>query len=592
MGKRSFYISLLCISAGAVTLFDCRAFYAPYLIAAVFSVYCLFKIKDRDIDRNSRKYRIVCIVSFVAAVFVTLANYALWLHPDMPDIRTPMFVRICKLLLILIIMSGSFSSVLAIMTYTVYDPDSFSVSGKLPSGKRPWLFFLVPFVIISGIYLTIYMCCYYPGLLSVDSIDQVTQIFSGEYSNHQPFFHTMIVGVFLRMGLAAFSDINRAVAFYAVFQVLFMAATFSFTIHTMAKLKMPVWCEVAATAFYALMPYHIMYSYTVWKDVYFGAFVTLLIVFFIRLYTRTGNTVANTIGFAACGPIICLIRSNGLFAYAFVFLAMLLLARKEKKLILIMLITMIASFAAKHTMLPALNVTAPDTVESLSIPLQQIARVVADDGVIADEDQAFLEQIIDTSTLKDVYDPDISDPVKNAIRDHGDQDFLSQNMGGFAGMYLRTFVHNPMEYIIAWVDSTCGYWNAGYDYWIWYWDIEQNPWGITRTVHSESVLHFMDEYLWLFYNNRILQVFTSIGLAVWIALLALAKGISRNDRLMIIATVPPLAIMLSLIISSPVFSEFRYMYALYCALPLLCALMTKRLPNGEDPECGESKEGV
>ena len=280
----------------------------------------------------------------------------------------------------------------------------------------------------------------------------------------------------------------------------------------------------------------------------------------------------NYIGFSVCGPFICLIRSNGLFAYVFVFLALIMLARKQKKLAYIMLITIAVSLLLKHGVLKFIGVTPPDTVESLSIPLQQISRVIAEDGYIEDADRQLILRVMDIDRVKDTYDPEISDPIKNLIRDCGDQEYLAQNKGAFALAYLRTLAHNPMKYVLAWTDSTCGYWHSGYGYWVWYWDVESNPYGITRSVASPGMLHVMDEYLWLFYNNNILQMFTSIGLFVWIMLVLLAVCIFTGNRAGIISTVPVLAILLSLLISSPVFSEFRYMYAMFCALPVITAI--------------------
>ena len=191
---------------------------------------------------------------------------------------------------------------------------------------------------------------------------------------------------------------------------------------------------------------------------------------------------------------------------------------------------------------------------------------------MSDEDRKLLSNIIDVSSIKETYDPDISDPIKNAIRDFGNQDYLSQNMAKFGGLYLRGLIHNPMKYIEAWVDSTCGYWNGGYNYWIWFWDVEDNPYGISRSVASPAMLRVMDEYLWLFYNNRLFQIFGAIGLFVWIVVIAFARCVSTSNRTGIIAIVPILAIILSLVVSSPVYAEFRYMYAMFCALPILLAI--------------------
>ncbi|MBO4267478.1 MAG: hypothetical protein J5910_09870 [Lachnospiraceae bacterium] len=555
-----------------LTLLDSGSYFAPYLIAGLAAFYCLLKNRTDGTDRKYRTPRSIIIVSFIAAVFITLANHKIWLHPVMPDIRSAMFVRICKLLLVLILMSGVYVIVLNILVFIRHDPEKIMFTPSEESSKSKLFFFCIPFTAMLIIYMTIYLCCYYPGILSVDSIDQIGQFFTGQYSNHHPFYHSVVIGLFLRAGLAVFGNINSAVAGFIIVQIIFMVTVFSFVIYNMAVLGLPRWVLVATSIWYCVMPFHFMYSFTLWKDVPFGAFVACLITFFIRIMTRKGNMRLNYIGFSVCGPFICLFRSNGMFAYVFVFLALILLARKQKKLLIITGMTILVCLILKYGVLKLFSVTPPDTVESLSIPLQQVARVIAEDGFIEDGDRALISQIIDIDSAKESYDPTISDPIKNLIRDFGNQDHLSQNMSAYAGVYLRTLSHNPMTYVIAWVDSTCGYWNSGYDYWVWYWDVQENPYGITRTIRSEGVLHAMDEYLWLYYNNTVLQLLTSIGLAVWILLILLAVSLFTGNRTATLSTIPILAIILSLLISSPVFSEFRYMYALFCSLPMIMAI--------------------
>ncbi|MCR5301920.1 MAG: DUF6020 family protein [Lachnospiraceae bacterium] len=582
VSRRYSVISIICMTACAITLYDARALFAPYLIAFLFAVWCMGQIRDIIPDKRSAKYRLVIAASAVFAIFMTLANHALWMSFDLPDeLRTALFVRLLKLLVIAVIASGSYFVARSVLIYTVYDKNALTFQVPETSGRQ-YLFFVIPFIIIAGVYLVIYFCCYYPGLLSLDSIDQIDQLFTGVYSNHQPFYHTMLVGLFINAGLAIFNNINTAVALYMIVQVLFMAATFSFVIYNMAKLGLPKFAMITAAVWYALMPFHIMYSFTLWKDVYFGSFVTLLIVFYIRIACKIGKPLVNYIGFAVCGPVICLLRSNGMFAYVFVFLAVLLLARADRKLLVIMGITLAGCFVLKHNVLDAVGVTPPDTVESLSIPLQQVGKVIVEGGVMDSEDLALMEKIIDIDALKEEYNPDISDPVKNLIRDYGNESYLTDNMKAYVALYLRTLAHNPMKYVIAWVDSTCGYWNSGYNYWVWYWDIEDNPYGIQRFVASPFMLHVMDGYLWLYYNNRVMQVFLAVGLYVWMVLILLAKNIAAKNICAIIAIVPILAILLSLLISSPVYAEFRYMYALFCSLPVLIAVTCTGRRSGPD----------
>ena len=124
MGKRFHAISVVCITACLITLFKSRAFFGPYLITALFALYCLGKDRSAQVARKSAVFRITVVVSFISAVFITLANYDIWLHPQMPDIRSSLFVRIIKLALILIIMSGTFVSVYAILIHMISNIDT------------------------------------------------------------------------------------------------------------------------------------------------------------------------------------------------------------------------------------------------------------------------------------------------------------------------------------------------------------------------------------------------------------------------------------------------------------------------------------
>ena len=66
--------------------------------------------------------------------------------------------------------------------------------------------------------------------------------------------------MFVRTGLALFGTMNAAVALYVVVQILFMAITFAFTVYNLAKMRLPLSALVISTVWYAVMPFHIMFS--------------------------------------------------------------------------------------------------------------------------------------------------------------------------------------------------------------------------------------------------------------------------------------------------------------------------------------------
>lgn len=78
-----------------------------------------------------------------------------------------------------------------------------------------------------------------------------------------------------------------------------------------------------------------------------------------------------------------------------------------------------------------------------------------------------------------------------------------------------------------------------------------------------------DHYLWLFSNNRLLQLFLCIGFYVWIDLFLCFISIIRRDKVGLFLSFPILAVIISLVVSTPVFSEFRYVYSIFCSIPFL-----------------------
>ena len=65
------------------------------------------------------------------------------------------------------------------------------------------------------------------------------------------------------------------------------------------------------------------------------------------------------------------------------------------------------------------------------------------------------------------------------------------------------------------------------------------------------------------------MLFLCIGFYVWIVLVLLFISFIRKDKTGMFILIPVLAIICSLLISTPVYSEFRYAYALFCCLPFM-----------------------
>lgn len=430
-------------------------------------------------------------------------------------------------------------------------------------------FFLVPFFIFTAIDLIYLFGAIYPGVITQDSISQLTQIHNGVYTNHHPFYQTMLVKFFTGIGMKLFHDINAAVATYLVFQILLMASTFSYVVTTVYQISKSKLAAVCVILFYALMPYHWNYSCTMWKDVIWGIICTVFTVSLYRARRRIGKDILNYTGVFVSAVGICLFRSNGVFAYFITLVGLIIVFRnRERKLLQVVVAAFVIALVMKGPVLNALHVESPDAIEALSIPAQQIARVIYNGQEIDAADLELLEKIVDVNAVREKYKMYISDPVKTLVREAAGNEVILANKAEYLGLWARLGLRYPGTYIAAWVEQTKGYWNAGYDYWFCSTHVVDNKLGISRSVKSEKLFQFTKNIIDDFRVNTFLCAFVSIGFCFWIYLVLFWVNItSKRDGW--IETILFIAIIISLCVATPVFSEFRYSYALYSSIPFV-----------------------
>ena len=98
-----------------------------------------------------------------------------------------------------------------------------------------------------------------------------------------------------------------------------------------------------------------------------------------------------------------------------------------------------------------------DFVESLSIPVQQIARVIAEGESITESEAVYIQQLMDLDKIPTAYQPACSDNIKNLIRQKGNAS-LESDKATFFKMWFSIGIEHPKTYFDAYVAQTNGYW--------------------------------------------------------------------------------------------------------------------------------------
>jgi len=564
--RLSILIQTAFIFAWLSHLVSTDGYFSVYVVCALGGFYCLID-NSRDSQQIVKRERILTfLVSFLFSILVVLANYSYFIQIRDLQVISYSTNFLLNVLNVGCALIGGISIAYNVIVYSLH---------RLPlpnaecNRNHPRKCFLVTFLSVLVIQLVYLFFVEYPGNLSLDSIVQVEQIRDGIYSNHHPFWHTMIIKVFLDIGYFLFRNPNAAVAVFSVAQIVVMALCFSYVIATLYQAKVPAFWIAVAYCLYVFMPYNIAYGSTMWKDVPFGIAVCVFTVSFYRIMNGFGKKqIWNYVLLSIGGIGFCLLRSNGFLAFfASTVLFCFALTKKHKKVLLLMCGILAFSWVLKNPVLAVLDVKQPDTVESLSIPLQQIARYICDGNELTAAESELLEKVMDTSKIPVLYDPGLSDNIKNEIRGKNPV-YFDENIGDYLKLWVQLGVKAPDSYIKAWIDQTKGYWGGGYENWIYCEFIEPNDMGIVETEASSIIYALYKMYFTFTRWVVFFQPLNSIGLYVWILAVVCFVCLLRRKKEWLLSF-PILAIVLTLMVATPVYAEFRYAYALFTTLPFI-----------------------
>lgn len=126
-----------------------------------------------------------------------------------------------------------------------------------------------------------------------------------------------------------------------------------------------------------------------------------------------------------------------------------------------MLVALVAGvFVLQGPVFHALSIEQGHFSESVGVPLQQVAAVVAQEGDLTEAQEEFLNQVIPLDEMADLYTPSVVNPIK--FSEDFDDAFLESHKMEFLAVWLQLLPENVATYVKAWAAETQGYWEWGY----------------------------------------------------------------------------------------------------------------------------------
>lgn len=535
------------------------------------------------------KHWVINILSFLLAVFMIMgASYMKY------ETSVLIFADYYKFLVCLIVGAGYFFIFKLIISY-IYN---YLDKGKIKDFTNKVIVFykrhplIISFLIIILCWIP-YFIAYYPIILSPDPSFQIKQLFGirtkyADYSllldenvvltNHHPVFHTLILGSCLKLGTLIGND-NLGLFFYSLLQIFILALILSYTIkYIICDMKLPVLVGLGALGIYSLVPMYGMYAISAVKDVYFSAFMILYILFFHKILMSQKERIAikDIVKLILISLLLILFRNNGIHIILLT-LPFLILAKKKyyKQLGLSLIIILVLTTSYFKVLLPAFKITPGSIRETLSIPFQQTARYVKYYGEeLSDEDKSKIDKVLVFDSLKDRYNPELSDPVKNEYNKYA----TKEDLKAYLMVWFKCFFKHPLVYVDATINNVYGYFypektssylHTGFD---------------SRIVADGFNYHYNNledyrekiaDYVNYYPNIPIIGLLTNIGFSTWIVFILVGYFVKKKEYKKIVLYLPAL-ISILVCIASPANSYFRYAMPYVFALPLMISFSIEK----------------
>lgn len=436
-----------------------------------------------------------------------------------------------------------------------------------------------------------YFLIFYPGNLSLDSMDSIQQIMGMyPYANNHPIAFTLFIGIMMKLGMLV-GDINFGIACFSFTQMVIFSGMLSYTVYWMKKRGVPSWIVLLTAGYYALNPLIASYSVTMWKDVIFSGCMLLLVLFFYDVVDSRGE-VFRSIRSVCSLALLCLVmafwRNNiGYFLVVGVIILAACYRKYSRRVIPVFLGLLCLIMVIQGPVYEYAGIKKGNFAEAVSIPLQQIGYTLSQDGAVDDQSRDILENIMPLEEYAKSYSPSGVDAVK--FRPEFDNTYLNSHKEEFLKTWLRLMPANAGSYVKAWLMVTQGYYHIGTTAApIWYGIIPveaADTLGIHRTdiILSLTKLDFaslVEAFLYFIYDLPVFSTIYSIAAMAWSVLLCAMILILRRAYRYITALVPLLGLWVTMMVAAPVHCEFRYMFAFHLALPVVIMLAIRENKAG------------
>ncbi|WP_456277605.1 DUF6020 family protein [Bacillus sp. AK128] len=320
-------------------------------------------------------------------------------------------------------------------------------SAHKPVNKLHIVYYALPITMVWFLY----WIAFFPGGMTPDSFSHWDQINTGVYNDWHPFAYTIY--------MLLLTQIWDTPAIIGLSQIVTISFVIGYSLYRFQLAGINNRILWVVTALYALWPINGIYVITLWKDVYYAAFLLFFFMIIFNLVITKGKWITTTPNLllaliASLGVVF--FRHNGFPVYVVVMIVLLFSFRMQwKQLMIISSITISLHYIVSGPIFDVLNVTPSNPNEALGMPTQQIANIITY-GVVTNEQEEYFNQILPIEKWVENYHPYLTDPIKF------DPDYNSEVIMNDTATYFRMWLElckqNPYLAIEAFLKQTSLVW--------------------------------------------------------------------------------------------------------------------------------------
>lgn len=464
--------------------------------------------------------------------------------------------------------------------------------------EKPLLF---SWIIIFTLWLP-YLIASYPGRFLGDTLSQLQQFFgignptqwqqvilidpSMLITQHHPVFHTVFLGSCVYIGRILYSD-NFGMFIYTFIQYITISFSFAFAFWYIVKIKSKDIIKFFAILFFSFFPLFPMMSTLATKDGLFSAFMLIFSIFYIQIIANPESILKVPKRFLCFFiiTILCFLsRNNGIYSIIISFLVLIILFRKNIKvrkfLIYLTLSTLALFFSYTNILLPMFKISKGSIREVLSVPFQQTARYLRDHGDdVKPYEHKAINKVLDYDKLASLYDPLISDPVKQTFKKLS----TKKDLLHYFNVWFRMFLRHPLNYLNAFIHNTYGYVYCSKHPFYFYPLSENHPemigegFNIIRPKITQKIASKMDKFIDFISSVPLIELLFSSGIYSYFLILISFLLFYKNKKYFF-TCVPSYTLLLTCFLS-PVNGNIysRYTLPIIFIIPILSAICFKIL---------------